>query len=166
MKTFKNEDIRSWNCCYDPATIISDDWSGTALDFLNIEGFPVQDRIWATMRQELLALCDIRLFSVWCANQLTQTDARSITALEVATKLANEECSEEDRLSAQYAAWQAVAEAPNDYALAASKAAAHALMCEVSSSALGASYWAAQVDPNNALAQIAQAISIFNDKGL
>ena len=69
---------------------------------------------------------DIRLYTVWCARQVQHlmTDARSISALDVAERHAKGLATDDELAAARAAAWQA-ADAPAwDTARAAARAAA------------------------------------------
>ena len=38
-------DIRNLEPCYDPAKYLPEDWTGAALDILNVDDCPAQDRL-------------------------------------------------------------------------------------------------------------------------
>ena len=71
---------------------------------------------------------EIRLFAVWCARQVQHlmTDARSITALEVAERHANGAATKQELAAAWAAAWDAARAAAWAAARAAAEAAAWA----------------------------------------
>lgn len=170
MLHFTISDLRDWNACYDPDTCLPENWNGTALDMLNEINIPVQDRLWAVMRPQLLSNKDIRLFAVWCARQIDQIDNRSIAAINISENFANDSCDEVTRCTAEYDAWKAVIEAPSATATAAAKSAAHSIVSLAKSAAQGASLWAsANNDPDakaaSEMAQIEQAKIIFNTSG-
>jgi hypothetical protein len=86
MKQFTIADIRKWNPCYDPSKHLPETWQGTALDILNDNRIPFQDRLWVIMRKDLVSEKLMRQFVVWCARQVQRLmrDERSLHALEVA----------------------------------------------------------------------------------
>lgn len=98
--------------CYDPANVLGDGWTGTALDILNMDSIPVQDRIWAGI--QCLSEKDQRLFAVRCVRETPigggrfvvnlLSDERSFDALVVAEKYARGEATEEELSTAWDAA--------------------------------------------------------------
>lgn len=85
--------------------------------------------IWAATREGVLTDRELRLFAVWCARQVQHliTDARSITALDVAERHANGTATNEElaaaRDAARDAAWAAARAAARGAARAAARAA-------------------------------------------
>ncbi|MDR8920514.1 hypothetical protein [Burkholderia multivorans] len=79
------------------------------VDVLNSNG--IDDAHWS-LRCVSGADRDIRLFAVWCARQVEHLmqDQRSKDALDVAERFANGEATEEERVAAEAAAWDAQAE--------------------------------------------------------
>lgn len=107
MKTFKNKDIRKWNPCYDPSKKYSDEnQKHTILSILDDENLSFEDRIWVIMRTELVSEKLMRLFAVYCARSIPQTDQRCIDAINLAERIANGEDISESaaRLAAESAA--------------------------------------------------------------
>lgn len=118
MKSFTINDIISWNpysnpsACYDPRVDLSENWTGTAIDILNIEKIPFQTRLWVVLRPELVSERLIRLFAVWCVRKalgsVTNPDPRSIHAANIAERYANGEATEAELREAESIALAAV----------------------------------------------------------
>ena len=131
MKIITYSDIKSWKPCYDPIKYIPEDWSGTAIDILNLKDALVSDRLWVVLRTELVSEKCMRLFAVWCARQVQHliNDHRSINSLDIAERFANNEATRYE-LTAAWAAARAAAHAARaaagDAAGDAAWAAAHA----------------------------------------
>ena len=109
MKQINIALLRSFKPCYDPNRYLSEDWTGTALDFLNIKEIPFHDRLWVLMRTDFVSEKLLRLFAVWCARQVQHLmkDERSLKALDVAEAFANGAASQEELDAAWTAAWTA-----------------------------------------------------------
>ena len=84
-------DIRGWQPCYDPIKHLPENWTGTAVDILQMDNVPIFERLWAVLREEVIDLKTIRLFAVWCVRRCQHllTDPRSITAIDVSERYAN-----------------------------------------------------------------------------
>ena len=97
---------------------------------------------------------EIRLYAVWCARQVQHlmTDPRSIAALDVAERYANNLATEHDLDAARAAAWAAAWAAARD----AARAAAWAAAWDAAGDAAGDAAWAAARDA----AWAAQAASL------
>ena len=125
MKQIDMKYIRSLGPCYDPIKHISEDWTGTAVDLLKMDGVPFLDRLWVVLRTDLVSEKCMRLFAVWSARQVQHlmTDPRSIAALDIAERFANGEATNEELLAARdaacAAAWAATWDAERDAAWAA-----------------------------------------------
>lgn len=150
MKTFTYDDICSWNPCYDPIIYIANDWSGTALDILNMENVPAKDRLWVVLRDELISDKTLRLFAVWCARQVQHLliDERSLRALDVAERFAHGEATKEELEAARSAvgpaAWSAAYSAAwSTWSAARSAAAAAWLAAWVVADSAARSAWSA-----------------------
>ena len=93
---------------------------------------------------------EIRLYGVWCARQVQHlmTDTRSLTALDVAERFANNEATQSELDAARAAAWDAASAAAwaaaRAAAWAATRAAAWAAARDATWAAAGATAWAAQ----------------------
>jgi len=148
MKKFTIEDIRSWNPCYDPSKFLDEEWSGTVLDILKKSEIPASDRIWVVCRRELLSDKLLRLFAVWCARQVKQTDERSIHAINVAEAYAKGLADFEDLSDAKDDAWAAASDAASASTRDAARAAAWATNSDSSKAAskatASAAEWAAE----------------------
>jgi hypothetical protein len=126
--------IKSLSPCYDPIKYISKDWSGTAIDLLQINEIPMQDILWVICRKDILDEGLMRRFAAWCAAEALfvakQTDKRSWNAVEVSVKFSIGEATQEQlaaaRDAARAAAWAAAWDAAWDAALAAAWDAARA----------------------------------------
>lgn len=106
MNTFTIEDIRKLNPCYNPSKFLPETWTGTALDILNVEACPAEDRLWVVCHDGWIYDRTLRLFAVWCARQVEHlmTDERSKTALNVAERYANGQATDEELAAARAAA--------------------------------------------------------------
>jgi hypothetical protein len=54
MKTFTYQDVMNLFPCYSPGKFASPDWSGTALDILNMHNIPHKDQMWVVLRDMAL----------------------------------------------------------------------------------------------------------------
>jgi len=124
MQTITCDAIRKHKPCYDPATKLPEDYSGTVVDFLKQEQVPAHDRIWVA--RFFVTDKTNRLFAVWCARQalalVPNPDPRSTAACDVAERFANGEATKEELDAAAESAW-AAAESARVAAKAAAKAA-------------------------------------------
>jgi hypothetical protein len=97
MKTFTIQDIRSWEPCYDPSKFLKEGWKGTAIEILNNENIPFDDRFWCVLRHELMSEKAMRLFIVWCYRQtlkfIDNPDPRSVQAVDIAERFAKNEAT-------------------------------------------------------------------------
>jgi hypothetical protein len=128
MKKITYQQIKDFHPCYDPIKFIPENWEGTALDILNISECPINDRLWAVLRNEFFSDKELRLFAVWCART-----ALSIPGNE------NKICSDACDVAERYANGNATYEELS----AASAAAASAAYYAASSAASSAAYYAA-----------------------
>ena len=92
---------------------------------------------------------EIRLYAVWCARRVQHLmiDPRSIAALDVAERYANNLATEHDLEAARDAAWDAARDAAGDAAGDAARDAARAAARDAAwaaGAAAGAAAWAAQ----------------------
>jgi hypothetical protein len=131
MKTYTLKDIDALDPCYDPRDFVSENWSGTLLDILNVEKANPADRIWVVTK--LLDDKTNRLFAVWCGREalklIENPDPRSVTACDVAERFANGGATAEElaaAAAAAYAAYYAAHAAAAAYYAAHAAAAAHA----------------------------------------
>ena len=86
--------FREAKACYDPATVLGEDWNGTALDILDHPQISSDDKIWAVCAKGALPESVQRLMAVAFVRETTlhdgrnvvdlSTDERSLKALEVA----------------------------------------------------------------------------------
>ena len=189
LKAFTIDDIRSWKPCYEPNRHLSEGWAGTAIDILKHELIPSQDKLWVVCKEEVLNARTLRLFAVWCARQVQHlmTDARSITALDVAERFANGDATQAELAAARAAArgaakaaawaaacnaaWDAAGAAARDAAWDAVRAAARdaawdAARDAVRAAARGAARGAAKAAAWDAAgdAQVAQLLKMLEDK--
>lgn len=109
MKQINLELIRSFNPCYNPTKYLPEDWTGTAIDLLNIKEIPFEDALWVLMRTDFVSEKLMRLFAVWCARQVQHLmkDKRSLDALDVAERFANGVATTQELDAAREAAWDA-----------------------------------------------------------
>jgi hypothetical protein len=85
-----------------------------------VEAVGLGDALWCCRAEPRYAR-EWRLYAVWCDRQVQHlmTDSRSIAALEVATRHANGEASNEELTAARTAVWDAAGTAVRDAARAA-----------------------------------------------
>jgi len=86
--------FREAEACYDPATVLGEDWNGTALDILDHPQISSDDKIWAVCAkgalpesvQRLMAVAFVRETPLHDGRNVVDlsTDERSLKALEVA----------------------------------------------------------------------------------
>ena len=69
MKRITVEMVRLWEPCYDPTDVVPEDWTGTALDVLNLP-ISADDRLWVVLHEEILSEATLREFARWCALQV------------------------------------------------------------------------------------------------
>ena len=124
MNQITLQQIRDFNPCYDPTKYLPADWSGTAIDILNVTDCPAEDRLWVVLRKEFLSDRSLRLFAVWCARQAlaipgNENEVCSNTC-DVAERYANGNATDEELA----AAWTAAVDAAGAAARAAAWAAA------------------------------------------
>ena len=119
MKSITLKEIRELKPCYDPGKYLKEDWQGTAIDILNLNDVPANDRLWVVLRADFVSERTMRLFAVWYARQVQHlmTDKRSIDALDVSQRFAMGKATQQEL----DAAWDAA-----DAARAAAWAAAGA----------------------------------------
>ena len=65
MRQLTIKNIRDLNPCYDPAKYLSEDWTGTVVDILEIEECPEADRVWVALR--LVDRFTLEAFAIDCA---------------------------------------------------------------------------------------------------
>ena len=113
MKQLTIKDIRDLDPCYDPGRHISEDWRGTVIDILKLDGPSHEDKIWVVTH--LIDDKTNRLFAGWCAREALKLakdpDQRSIEACNVAERFANGQATKEELAAAWSAAWYAAASA-------------------------------------------------------
>jgi hypothetical protein len=116
MNTYTIEDIRKLGPCYDPTRYLSEDWTGTVIDILEVADCPPQDRLWVAT--ELLDDRTNRLFAVWCAREalkpIDNPDPRSVEACNVAERYANGQATGRELAVASAAAYAAAMVAANE----------------------------------------------------
>ena len=86
--------LKKAKACYDPATVLGEDWNGTALDILDHPQIPSKNKIWAVCSkgalpesvQRLMAVAFVRETPLHDGRNVVDlsTDERSLKALEVA----------------------------------------------------------------------------------
>jgi len=86
--------LKKAKACYDPATVLGEDWNGTALDILDHPQIPSKSKIWAVCSkgalpesvQRLMAVAFVRETPLHDGRNVVDlsTDERSLKALEVA----------------------------------------------------------------------------------
>ena len=138
LPVFRIDDIRNFRPrpCYDPSRYLAEDWTGTALDVLDVTDCPAADRIWVVLGmmsendRRLAACCFVRRTPIGDGRTVWDllTDDRSRKAVEVAERFADGEATERAlaaaRAAASAAAGAAAGAAARDAASAAARAAA------------------------------------------
>ena len=155
LPVFRIDDIRNFRPrpCYDPSRYLAEDWTGTALDVLDVTDCPAADRIWVVLGmmsendRRLAACCFVRRTPIGDGRTVWDllTDDRSKRAVEVAERFADGEATERELA----AAWAAARAAARDAARAAARAAAWAAAWDVAwdvADAARAAAWDAQID--------------------
>ena len=140
--------FREAKACYDPATVLGEDWNGTALDILDHPQIPSEDKIWAVCAkgalpesvQWLMAVAFVRETPLHDGRNVVDlsTDERSLKALEVIELHALGRATDGELDAARGAAKDAAMDAAWDVAGAAAAAATWA--------AAGAAAWDAAWD--------------------
>ena len=122
LPVFRIDDIRNFRPrpCYDPSRYLAEDWTGTALDVLDVTDCPAADRIWVVLGmmsendRRLAACCFVRRTPIGDGRTVWDllTDDRSKRAVEVAERFADGEATEREL----DAAWAAARDAARDAA--------------------------------------------------
>ena len=164
LPVFRIDDIRNFRPrpCYDPSRYLAEDWTGTALDVLDVTDCPAADRIWVVLGmmsendRRLAACCFVRRTPIGDGRTVWDllTDDRSRKAVEVAERFADGEATERELAAAWDAAsavaWAAASSvasaAAGAAASAAASAAARAAAWDAAWAATWAATWAAQID--------------------
>ena len=156
MQTITCDAIRKHNPCYDPATKLPADYSGTVVDFLKQEQISAADRLWVA--RFFVTDKTNRLFAVWGARRalalLPNPDPRSVAACDVAERFANGAATKEE-LDAAAESARAVAASARAAAWAAESAAWAA--AESAAWAAESAAWAAESARAAAAAEIGRA---------
>jgi len=121
--------FREAKACYDPATVLGEDWNGTALDILDHPQIPSEDKIWAVCAkgalpesvQWLMAVAFVRETPLHDGRNVVDlsTDERSLKALEVIELHALGRATDGELDAARGAAKDAAMDAAGDVAAAA-----------------------------------------------
>ena len=149
LPVFGIDDIRNFRPrpCYDPSRYLAEDWTGTALDVLDVTDCPADDRIWVVLGmmsendRRLAACCFVRRTPIGDGRTVWDLlpDDRPRKAVEVAERFADGEASERElaaaSAAARDAAWDAVWDAAWDAASAAASAAARDVARDVARAA-------------------------------
>ena len=153
LPVFRIDDIRNFRPrpCYDPSRYLPEDWTGTALDVLDVLDCPADDRIWVVLGmmsendRRLAACCFVRRTPIGDGRTVWDLlpDDRSRKAVEVAERFAVCEASERELAAARDAAWDAAWDAASAAAWAAASAAAWAAASAAAWAAARAAAWAA-----------------------
>ena len=119
LPVFTIDDIRGFGPCYDPSRYLAEDWTGTALDVLDVKDCPAADRIWVSLgtmpeKDRRLAACRfVRHTPIGDGRTVWDLlpDDRSRKAVEVAERFADGEATERELDAASAAAWDAASAA-------------------------------------------------------
>ena len=170
LPVFRIDDIRNFRPrpCYDPSRYLAEDWTGTALDVLDVTDCPAADRIWVVLGmmsendRRLAACCFVRRTPIGDGRTVWDllTDDRSRKAVEVAERFADGEATEREldaawdaaSAAANAAAWDAASAAAWDAANAAAWDAASAAASAAARGAARAAAWDAASAAANAAA--------------
>ena len=136
LPVFRIDDIRNFRPrpCYDPSRYLAEDWTGTALDVLDVTDCPAADRIWVALGmmpekdRRLAACCFVRHTPIGDGRTVWDllTDERSKRAVEVAERFAGGEATEWELDAAWDEAWDVASAAARAVAGDAARAAAWA----------------------------------------
>ena len=149
--------FRAASACYDPATVLGEDWTGTIVDILRMEEIPAKDRIWAATRPGVLDEKTLRLIVCRYVRETPIGDGRTVWDLlpergpsRAAVEIAERFCiglatRDELRTAADdaYAYAYAYAAAADDAYAAADDAAAAAYAAAYAADAADAAAYAA-----------------------
>jgi hypothetical protein len=150
--------FREAEACYDPATVLGEDWNGTALDILDHPQISSDDKIWAVCAkgalpesvQRLMAVAFVRETPLHDGRNVVDlsTDERSLKALEVAELHALGRATDGELDAARDAARAAARAAGSDgsAAWAATVAAAWVAAGAAAAAASRDAAWAAALD--------------------
>ena len=119
----------------------------TALDILELEEIPDEDKLWCVLREELIEPEKLHEFACRCAeralSRIEHPDPRSVAAIEAKRAWMKGEISDAELASAWAAAWAAVRAAAWDAARAATWDAAWDAARAAAWAAVSAAAWAA-----------------------
>ena len=119
----------------------------TALDILELEEIPDEDKLWCVLREELIEPEKLHEFACRCAeralSRIEHPDPRSVAAIEAKRAWMKGEISDAELASAWAAAWAAVRAAAWDAARAATWDAAWDAAKAAAWAAVSAAAWAA-----------------------
>lgn len=143
MKTITYEQFLEFDPCYlyDPEkkalmeSIAQRQEHWSAMDILEMENIPAEDRLWAVLREELIDAPILHEFACRCAeralSRIENPDPRSLRAIEVKRTWLRGEATDEELAAAQdaaraarHATWAAAEAAALDFAEAAAAEAA------------------------------------------
>ena len=119
------EQVLSWGPCYSDkkvAMLFAGRDSLTARDILTLD-IPVEDRLWAVLREDMISAPVLHEFACWCAEQalalIPNPDPRSVVAIATKRAWLHGEATGEQLLAAGDAARDAAWDAAGDAAWAA-----------------------------------------------
>ena len=135
MDYVTTEIAREWGACYDDSKL--EEILGEGRDILEIldlrrlkHDISLSDRIWTAARPQVLGDKDCRLFACWCAKGALlvtgHDDQRSHHAIDIASRFAFGQVTEEALVSASADAYDSYTRAYATYSRAAAAHAAHA----------------------------------------
>lgn len=111
LRYFDYKYLKSIDPCYSPSRYIGSRFRGTALDILNHNAIPAQDKLWVVLRTDLVSEELMRLFAVWACRRsiklLANPDPRIEACCVITEKFALGKATEEERSAAESEAWSA-----------------------------------------------------------
>ena len=146
MQTITCTAIRKLNPCYNPATKLPENYSGTVVDFLRQWQIPTYDRIWVA--KNFVTDKTNRLFAVYCARRALalqdDVDPRSTAACDVAERFAHGAATAVE-LREAWSAARSVWQDPTTWSAATRSVAARSV-CLQNAALASWSVWSASAD--------------------
>ena len=75
------KEIRALGCCYDPSKYLPENWTGTALDIINMSEVPPRDRLWVLCREQFIGAYALGILEALSVGmKFNHPDARAFSA--------------------------------------------------------------------------------------